>query len=146
MPKDTLRLADTPLAHWLHGRMSEWTDPDTGVTGLSGNRLADLSGVSQTLIWDILKKGTSQPKADTLVSLAKFFGVAPIHLFRLVYLPESEDDDFSPEVKAKFLELENRLTNVPIAAQLEMLEFLMTQMDMLQVAARLWEREKVVSD
>ena len=31
-------------------------------------------------------------------------------------------------------------------AQLEMLEFLVTQMDMLQVAARLWEREKVVSD
>ena len=45
-----LKLADTPLAQWLNREMARWQYPETDLFGLSGNKLAALSGISQTLI------------------------------------------------------------------------------------------------
>ena len=142
MPRDTLELVDTPLARWLNTQMAEWVDPDTGRIGLSGNRLGELSGISQTLVWDMLKVGKSQPKAETLIRLAEFFDVSPMFLLRLVYLPESEDEDFSPGVREKFEELESILAQIPVHAQLQFIESVVQQAKMMSVAVQVWSSER----
>lgn len=138
--KDVREVVDTPLAQWLNHKMGEWIDPETGRGGLTANRLADLSGVSQTLVFEILKVGKTTPKAETLVKLAEFFGESPIHLLRITYLPESESDDFPAEVRAKFVELENILARVPASVQMEFMESLVSQARMLRIAASSWDK------
>ena len=69
-----LKLADTPLARSLAQVMASWVDPETQMPGLSQNRLATSSGVSQSQMHEILKRGHA-PKPDTLVRLAKFLKV-----------------------------------------------------------------------
>ena len=86
-----LRLADTPLALWMAEQMAQWRDPETNMPGLSQNRLAELSGVSQTQLHEILKKG-HEPKPDTLNRLARVLDVDPMRLYRLAYLTEEISD------------------------------------------------------
>jgi transcriptional regulator with XRE-family HTH domain len=127
MPVDKQRkLADTALARWLNQAMSRWEDPNTGVLGLSGRRLAEVSGVSQGAIWQILKEG-STPKAEVLIPLAGAFHVSPLFLFRIAYVPESEASDFDPEVRDRLLELEAILAELPLETQLTFLESLAIQ-------------------
>jgi transcriptional regulator with XRE-family HTH domain len=132
-------VADTALARWMNQRMSEWVDPQTGRKGLSVNKLAKLSGVSQTSVFEMLKEGTI-PKADTLVKFAEFFSVSPMMLFRLVYVSE-EAKEFPPETRAKLLELENILLTVPAAMQVQFLESLIPQAQMLLAAVEQWRKE-----
>ena len=142
--KERSHKATTPLAAWLNQSMATWTDSETGKTGISGNKLAELSGVSQTLIWEIQTGEKSQPKADALIRLAEFFDVSPMLLFRLTYLPESESEDFSPEVKAQMVELERILADVPADAQLSFMQSIVNQAEMLQVASREWARQEQI--
>jgi transcriptional regulator with XRE-family HTH domain len=138
-------VADTHLARWLNHQMAEWEDPKTGRRGLSVNRLAKLSRVSQTSVFEILKEGTI-PKAETLVKFAEFFEVSPMTLFRLVYAPETEERGFPPEIRAKLVEFEDILKNVPDTMQLQFLESLVLQARMLLVAAEQWQNGEMVEE
>ena len=136
--KDVRAIVDAPLARWLEDRMRRWEDPDTGISGLSGNRLAQESGVSQGKIWNILKVGDSLPRADTLIQLAEFFEVSPLTLFRLAYLEGADAPKFQPDVQAKLAELESALQNVPHGAQVHFLESMISQVQVLQIAQNRW--------
>ena len=54
-----LRRADTPLAKWLANAMARWVNPETQMPGISQRKLADETGISQTQLHEILKKGHS---------------------------------------------------------------------------------------
>ena len=84
-----LRRADTPLAAWLAGAMSRWEDSEMRMPGLSQRKLARETGISQTQLHEVLKKGHS-PGPDILKKLAAFFGVDPLALFCLAYLREED--------------------------------------------------------
>jgi len=90
-----LRRADTPLAEWLAGQMARWMDPETRMAGLSQRRLARETGISQTQLHEVLKKGHS-PGPDILKRLARFFSADPLALFRLAYLDEESGIEADP--------------------------------------------------
>ena len=117
-----LRRADTPLAEWLAHAMARWVDPETQMPGISQRKLAEETGISQTQLHEILKKGHS-PGPDILKKLAEFFEVNPLSLFRLAYFEEDDEAEVDPEVSAKFLELflemEQLLAMLPREEQLE---------------------------
>lgn len=126
-------VADTALARWLNDRMNEWEDPKSGRAGLSINKIARLSGVPQTTIFEILKEGKT-PKADSLVGLADFFDTSPMVVFRLAYAPETEESDFPPEIKARFTHLEQLLSKLPTDIQMQLLDNLVSTAEMQMVA------------
>lgn len=130
-------VADTALAQWLNGKMGGWEDPATGRVGLSLNRFSKLSGVSQSTTHEILKEGTA-PRADNLVKIAEFFSVSPMVMFRLAYAPETAEQDFPPEIRAKLAELEGLLERVPADVQLQFLESLMASAEMQIIAVERW--------
>ena len=137
---EELPVADTPLAEWLNERMGEWVDPQTGRRGLSVNKLARLSEVSQTSVFVILKEGRI-PRADTLVKLAEFFNVSPMTLFRLVYIEDSGSGiEFSLEARAKVIELEQILSEVPVSMQVQFMESLISQAQMLLTVVERWRQ------
>jgi transcriptional regulator with XRE-family HTH domain len=117
-----LRRADTPLAEWLAHAMARWVDPETQMPGISQRKLAEETGISQTQLHEILKKGHS-PGPDILKKLAEFFEVNPLALFRLAYFEEDDEAEVDPKVTAKFLELflemEQLLARLPREEQLE---------------------------
>jgi transcriptional regulator with XRE-family HTH domain len=102
--------------------MSRWVNPETQMPGVSQRRLGAETGISQTQLHEILKKGHS-PGADILKKLAGFFDVNPLALFRLAYFEEDEAGDVAPEISARllelFLELERLLAQLPRDEQLE---------------------------
>ena len=138
----TRKVADTPLAQWLNAKMGEYADPDTGRRGLSMHGLAQKGGLTQSHIWAILK-GDVVPKAEVLTRLAEFFGVSPLTLFRLAYLGPEDQPGFSPEVRAKLLEIEDILAGVPPQARMHLIQLLVTQAQMLKVAAEAWESDTI---
>ncbi|MFC2030136.1 helix-turn-helix transcriptional regulator [Chloroflexota bacterium] len=117
-----LRRADTPLAEWLAHAMARWVNPETQMPGISQRKMAEETGISQTQLHEILKKGHS-PGPDILKKLAEFFEVNPLALFRLAYFEEDDEAEVDPEVSAKFLELflemERLLAKLPGEEQLE---------------------------
>jgi transcriptional regulator with XRE-family HTH domain len=119
--------------------MATWQDPETEVYGLSQNKLRELSGVSQAAIYEILKQGHS-PKPEVLIRLAEFFEVSPFTLFRLAYMPDSEESGWSPDIQAQMSRLESILSRVPAPAQVQFLESLLNQARMLATAAEQWTR------
>lgn len=131
-------LADTPLAHWLNDAMAAWVDLDTGNRGLSGNRLAALSGLSQTLVFEILKEKTTTPKLETLVKLANFFDVSPVYLVQLIL--KLDDKDLSLEMQVQFVELEKVVGEVPPDVQLQFMQNIVSQAEMLQAASLEWAK------
>jgi len=84
-----LRRADTPLAKWLANAMARWVNPETQMPGISQRKLADETGISQTQLHEILKKGHS-PGPDILKKLAEFFDANPLTLFRLAYFVDED--------------------------------------------------------
>lgn len=140
---DKKPLADTPLARWLDARMREWEDPETGRIGLSGNHLANLSGISQSLIHEILKVETTRPKIDTLARLAEFFDEQPIRVLRLVL--EAEDMEIEPKARVQLLELERIVSSVPPSAQLSFIRSVVSQAEMQQAFAESWAKETIVA-
>jgi transcriptional regulator with XRE-family HTH domain len=137
MVTDERPVADTPLARWLTQRMNQWEDPVTRMKGLSVNRLAALAGVSQTVVWRAVKQGET-PKASVLMQIAPVFDVSPMLLFRLAYQPQTEDEDFDPEVRAALEELEDTLARLPLLVQLEVVEALNVQAQAHLAAAGAW--------
>ena len=138
-------VADTPLAQWMNERMSAWVDPQTGRRGLSVNKLAKLSGVSQTAVFEMLKEG-SIPRADTLVKFSEFFDVPPMSLFRMVYIEGDEQEKFPAETRAKFMELEEILSDLPAQMQVQFMESLIPTAKMMLTAARAWEKDAVTAE
>lgn len=139
---DKKKIAATPLARWLNDKMGDFVDPVTGKRGLSINALAKQAGMAQSLVWGILK-GSVVPKAEVLTRLAEFFEVSPLTLFRLAYMEEDEGARFSPEVRARLMEIEDILAEVPVDAQLHLVQSLVTQAQMLKVAAEAWTKDTV---
>jgi transcriptional regulator with XRE-family HTH domain len=88
-----LRRADTALAEWLAHAMARWVNPETQMPGISQRRLAEETGVSQTQLHAIIKKGHS-PGSEILLKFADFFGANPLSLFALAYLTESSEEAF----------------------------------------------------
>jgi transcriptional regulator with XRE-family HTH domain len=127
------KLAGTRLAQWLNQQMAQWQDPETHLFGLSGNKLAELTGISQTLIWQILKVGVA-PGPDILLQVASFFHTSPLYLFRLTYLPESDATDLDPEIKAKLEHLESILADLPLEVQQLFTDGVLTQAKALRTA------------
>jgi plasmid maintenance system antidote protein VapI len=82
-----LRRADTALAEWLAHAMARWINPQTQMPGISQRRLAEETGVSQTQLHAIIKKGHS-PGPEILIKFADFFGANPMSLFALAYLSD----------------------------------------------------------
>lgn len=80
-----LRRADTALAEWLAHAMARWVNPQTQMPGISQRRLAEETGISQTQLHAIIKKGHS-PGPEILIRFASFFGANPLSLFVLAYL------------------------------------------------------------
>jgi transcriptional regulator with XRE-family HTH domain len=88
-----LRRADTALAEWLAHAMARWVNPETQMPGISQRRLAEETGVSQTQLHAIIKKGHS-PGSEILLKFADFFGANPLSLFALTYLSEGSKVSF----------------------------------------------------
>ena len=88
-----LRRADTALAEWLAHAMARWINPQTQMPGISQRRLAEETGVSQTQLHAIIKKGHS-PGSDILIKFADFFGANPMSLFALAYLGDGVEATF----------------------------------------------------
>ena len=88
-----LRRADTALAEWLAHAMARWVNPETQMPGISQRRLAEETGVSQTQLHAIIKRGHS-PGSEILLKFADFFGANPLSLFALAYLAESGEEAF----------------------------------------------------
>jgi transcriptional regulator with XRE-family HTH domain len=135
--RDERPVADTPLAQWLNEKISGWEDPATGRVGLSLNKFSKLSGVAQSTTHEILKEGAT-PRAENLVKIADFFDVSPMVLFRLAYAPQTAEQDFPPEIRAKLAELEGLLDRVPADMQLQFLEGLMASAEMQIIAVERW--------
>lgn len=114
-------VARTRLAEWLNQAMASWQDPETRELGLSGRRLAELSGISQAMIWEMLKTH-SVPKPEILMRLARFFSVSPLFLFRLAYLPDSIP--IPTETLNRLQQLEDKLSRLPEEKQKQTLESL----------------------
>ena len=81
-----LRRADTALAEWLAHAMARWINPQTQMPGISQRRLAEETGVSQTQLHAIIKKGHS-PGPEILIKFADFFGANPVSLHALCHVP-----------------------------------------------------------
>ena len=88
-----LRRADTALAEWLAHAMARWVKPETQMPGISQRRLAEETGVSQTQLHAIIKKGHS-PGSEILLKFADFFGANPLSLFALAYLGNGGEAGF----------------------------------------------------
>lgn len=88
-----LRRADTALAEWLAHAMARWINPQTQMPGISQRRLAEETGVSQTQLHAIIKKGHS-PGPEILIKFADFFGANPMSLFALAYLGDGKEPVF----------------------------------------------------
>ena len=88
-----LRRADTALAEWLAHAMARWINPKTQMPGISQRRLAEETGVSQTQLHAIIKKGHS-PGPEILIKFADFFGANPMSLFALAYLGDGGEAVF----------------------------------------------------
>jgi hypothetical protein len=88
-----LRRADTALAEWLAHAMARWINPQTQMPGISQRRLAEETGVSQTQLHAIIKKGHS-PGPEILIKFADFFGANPMSLFALAYLGDGGEAVF----------------------------------------------------
>ena len=88
-----LRRADTALAEWLAHAMARWVNPQTQMPGISQRRLAEETGVSQTQLHAIIKKGHS-PGPEILIKFADFFGANPMSLFALAYLADGGEAAF----------------------------------------------------
>jgi transcriptional regulator with XRE-family HTH domain len=88
-----LRRADTALAEWLAHAMARWINPRTLMPGISQRRLAEETGVSQTQLHAIIKKGHS-PGPEILIKFADFFGANRLSLFALAYLSDGEEAAF----------------------------------------------------
>ena len=127
------KMADTPLARWLDRQMAEWQDPETGRRGLSGRSLAAEINCAQSMIWKILKQGAI-PGYEILISMGEFFEVGPIFMFRLAYLESEGGEQFSPEARAEFAELEGILEEMPAHAQGHLLRSLVAQAKVLREA------------
>jgi transcriptional regulator with XRE-family HTH domain len=84
-----LRRADTALAEWLAHAMARWVNPQTQMPGISQRRLAEETGVSQTQLHAIIKRGHN-PGPDILIKFADFFGTDPLSLLALAYLGNSD--------------------------------------------------------
>jgi hypothetical protein len=82
-----LRRADTALAEWLAHAMARWINPQTQMPGISQRRLAEETGISQTQLHAIIKKGHS-PGPEILTKFADCFGANPMSLFALAYLSD----------------------------------------------------------
>ena len=65
-----------------------------------------------------------------------------MQLYRLSYLPDSESEDFPPEILAQLNQLESILEKVPQEQQLDFIKSLVTQAQMLHTAARRWRVEQ----
>jgi hypothetical protein len=61
--------------------------------GISQRRLAEETGVSQTQLHAIIKKGHS-PGPEILIKFADFFGANPMSLFALAYLSDGGEAVF----------------------------------------------------
>ena len=88
-----LRRADTALAEWLAHAMARWINPQTQMPGISQRRLAEETGVSQTQLHAIIKKGHS-PGREILIKFADFFGANRLSLFALAYLSDGGEAAF----------------------------------------------------
>ena len=88
-----LRRADTALAEWLAHAMARWINPQTQMPGISQRRLAEETGISQTQLHAIIKKGHS-PGPEILIKFADFFGANPMPLFALTYLSDGGEAVF----------------------------------------------------
>ena len=88
-----LRRADTALAEWLAHAMARWINPQTQMPGISQRRLAEETGVSQTQLHAIIKKGHS-PGPEILIKFADFFRADPMSLFALAYLSDGGEAAF----------------------------------------------------
>ena len=88
-----LRRADTALAEWLAHAMARWINPQTQMPGISQRRLAEETGVSQTQLHAIIKKGHS-PGPEILIKFADFFSANPMSLFALAYLVDGVEAAF----------------------------------------------------
>jgi hypothetical protein len=58
-------------------------------------------------------------------------------------MEEDEGARFSPEVRARLMEIEDILADVPVEAQLHLVSSLVTQAQMLKVAAEAWKEVPV---
>jgi transcriptional regulator with XRE-family HTH domain len=132
-----LRVADTPLAHWLNRAMANYVDPETLVRGISQNQLRARSGISQATIWEILKQGHT-PKPETLSALAEFFNVNPLVLHIYAYLSEDEaigDED----TRTSLLRIARLMETLPQETQDQFVEELAVQAEAILVASDRWE-------
>jgi transcriptional regulator with XRE-family HTH domain len=135
---DTVPLADTPLAHWINRAMAAWEDPDTGMLSISQKQLCARTGISTASLYQILKQGHT-PKPEVLLTLAAFFNVSPMPLFRMAYLTEEEEANVDPTVQAQMTRLEHIVERLPMGAQAHFMEALLGQAQMLAAAVRRWE-------
>ena len=88
--KRKLKIADTELARWLDQAMATWQDPETGRSGISGNELANISGVSRTSMHNIMTQGAI-PTGETLTKIARALGEDPQQAFQRAYLEPVND-------------------------------------------------------
>jgi ubiquinone/menaquinone biosynthesis C-methylase UbiE len=72
---------------------ARWINPQTQMPGLSQRRLAEETGVSQTQLHAIIKKGHS-PGSNILIKFADFFGANPLSLFAVAYLGDGGEAVF----------------------------------------------------
>ena len=136
------KLADTPLARWLEQQRGTYLDPETGRYGLSQNEMARRVGVSQAQLSAILADGHI-PKSEFLNTLAEFFGVSPVLLYRLAYLPESEDPSFPTEIYDKLVELETILADLPHQVQLRFINDVLNYAELHAAAVEKWSEPEI---
>lgn len=132
---DKLRVADTPLAHWLNRAMGDWVDPETLVRGISQNQLRARCGLSQASIWEILKQGHI-PKPETLDTLAEFFQVNVLVLYIYAYLVENSS--LEEEARMSLMRIARLLEALPVKESQEFVASLVTESEAMQLAAERW--------
>jgi len=118
-------IADNPLAKWLAMRMADWEDPLTKVRGLSTNRAAELTGVSQTMLWEIVKVEGTVPRPDVLARIADFFEVSSLVLFELAYIDSDELEGLTATERAQATELFHIIAELPMKRRREFSEALL---------------------
>ena len=88
-----LRRADTALAEWLAHAMARWINPQTQMPGISQRRLAEETGVSQTQLHAIIKKGHSpgpekNPGNEKVNRIALVYNVVFPSLLQVCWKPD----------------------------------------------------------
>ena len=94
--------------------MRDWQDPDTGMYGMSQNRLGKEAQISQSVVNQVLKDGHT-PTPEVLVKFAECFDANVLYLFRISYLNE----DVDPIVQERLDHVQEIIDPLPPVMQAE---------------------------